>query len=220
MFRFLKKIVRVCVFKFKYGSKLVCDFSVNIGADSEFEGMNRIHPNASFSGVLGFGSYIGGNAQIIGKVGKFTSIAPGVTINPGIHPLTLPYLTTSPAFFSTRKQNGGTFVDKQYFEELRYADTEKKYAVIIGNDCWIGQNAFIVGGVTIADGAVVLAGAVVTKDVAPYAILGGVPAKVLGYRFDNDDINFLLNFKWWEKDVSWLKENHHLLRDIDRLKRV
>ena len=68
------------------------------------------------------------------------------------------------------------------------------------------------------DGAVVLAHAVVTKDVPPYAIVGGVPAKVIGYRYDEDTIDFLLKVKWWNKDKKWFKEHWELLCDIDKMK--
>ena len=96
--------------------------------------------------------------------------------------------------------------------------TEVKEIPEIGNDVWIGENVFFQGGVIIGDGAVVLAGAVVTKNVPPYAIVGGVPAKVLKYRYDEETIKFLLGFKWWDKDVNWLRDNWQLLCDIDKLK--
>jgi hypothetical protein len=134
--------------------------------------------------------------------------------------MTAPFATTSPMFFSLKKQNGHTLATEQYYEELVFADTEKKYPVIIGSDCWIGQGVFITGGITIGDGAVVLAHAVVTKDVPPYAIVGGVPAKILKYRYDEETIKFLLDFKWWNKDISWLRNNVDLLRNINNLKKA
>lgn len=90
--------------------------------------------------------------------------------------------------------------------------------VTIGNDCWIGQRAILIGGITIGDGAVVMAGAVVTKDVPPYAMVGGVPAKIIKYRYDEETIDFLLKAQWWNRPIEWLKENHALLCDIERLK--
>ena len=72
----------------------------------------------------------------------------------------------------------------------------------IGNDVWIGQGAFIKGGVTIGDGAIVAAHAVVVKDVPPYAVVGGVPARVIKYRFDEDAIKDLLEIKWWNYDLA------------------
>ena len=73
-----------------------------------------------------------------------------------------------------------------------FVDNDNKWIVNIGHDCWIGEHVFMVGGVTVNNGAVVLAHAVVTKDVPPYAIVGGIPAKVIGYRYDEETIAFLL----------------------------
>jgi hypothetical protein len=72
----------------------------------------------------------------------------------------------------------------------------------IGNDVWIGDRAFIMAGVRIGDGAVVAAGAVVTKDVPPYAVVGGVPARIIKYRFDQPTVDKLLELKWWRYDIS------------------
>ena len=160
---------------------------------------------------MGYGSYIGPYCEITANIGRFTSIAPYVKTNSGIHPYTYPYVTTCPMFFSTRKQNGYTFADKMVFNE----SAER---LEIGNDCWIGENVFITGGVRIHDGAVVLAGAVVTKDVPPYAVAGGVPAKVLKYRYDEETIKFLLDCQWWNLDIQWLKHNWALFTNIEALK--
>ncbi|MDO6803818.1 CatB-related O-acetyltransferase [Wenyingzhuangia sp. 1_MG-2023] len=217
MKRFLMNIIRFYMLKKKHGKKLVFDSTVTIAMASTFEGMNKLHPYSKFHGHLGYGSYIGGYAEIVGKIGKYTSIAPRVVINPGMHPFEVPYVSTSPAFVSTRKQNGSTFVNKSKFEEIKYV--EETYSVVIGNDCWIGDGVFINGGITIADGAMVLAHAVVTKDVPPYAIVGGVPAKVLRYRYDKETIDFLLNFKWWDKGEEWLKRNIDKMQNITLLKK-
>jgi acetyltransferase-like isoleucine patch superfamily enzyme len=160
---------------------------------------------------MGYGSFIARNCEIEAQIGRFTSIAPFVRTNHAFHPYTYPFATTCPMFFSLMRQNGETFAEQQMFNEFKPLPS-------IGNDCWIGENAFICGGVSIGDGAVVLAGAVVTKDVPPYAIVGGVPAKIIKYRFDENDIKFLLDFKWWDKDISWLKTNWKMLLDIELLK--
>lgn len=76
-------------------------------------------------------------------------------------------------------------------------DLKEHNEVKIGNDVWIGTRAMILDGITIGDGAVIGAGAVVTKNVPPYAIVGGVPAKIIKYRFSQDKINELLASQWW-----------------------
>ena len=179
--------------------------------ESVFEGANHLYESVVFDGHMGYGSFIGEKSNISGTIGRFTSIAPYVDWNPGVHPYEAPFATTCPMFYSTRKQNGVSFANKQCFDEY-------KGGVTIGNDCWIGQHVFLVGGVTIGDGAVVLAGAVVTKDVPPYAIVGGVPAKIIRYRYDEETIKWLLNIKWWNNSIKWFGEHWELLTDINKLK--
>lgn len=124
-------------------------------------------------------------------------------------------------FFSTemsKQQNGDTFATRQCFNELSYYDDKNKLVVKIGNDCWIGEGAFLIGGVNIHDGAVILAHAVVTKDIPPYAIVGGVPAKIVGYRYNPEDIDFLLKTKWWDNTPEWFENNWELLNNLSKLK--
>lgn len=205
----IKHIIKYLYLKFKWYKKLSFSYSSEITRHSIFEGMNKIYSNSSFDGYMGMGTYIASNSHIQGKIGKYTSIASGCNVIQGIHPYTYPYVSTSPVFFSLAKQNGHTFTDKQIIEEFKYA--EGKYPVSIGNDCWIGYGVSIIGGTTIGDGAIVLAGAVVTKDVPPYAIVGGIPAKILKFRYKQHDIEFLLNIQWWNKEIQWLKLNKDLL---------
>ena len=93
--------------------------------------------------------------------------------------------------------------------------------VIIGNDVWVGYGAMILSGITIGDGAVVGAGAIVTKDVPPYAIVAGNPARILRYRFDPAAIDYLLQIRWWDWPISKIRKDLAALMDIkgeDRLK--
>lgn len=122
-------------------------------------------------------------------------------------------------FFSTLLQCGSTYVKcEQPYDEYKYADEQHQVPVIIGNDCWINSHVKIISGVTIGDGAVVLAGAVVTKDVPSYAIVGGCPARIIKYRYNTEDIAFLMNLQWWNLDEKWLQNNSDLFCHIENLK--
>ena len=131
-------------------------------------------------------------------VGAFCSIAGGVKIMCGGEHRT-DAVTTYPVFELLLKKP----------EPIQYARTD--HGVTIGNDVWIGQNAMVTAGVTIGDGAVVGANAVVTKDVPPYAIVGGVPAKLIRYRFPPETVSKLLALRWWEWDDDKIKAEAHLL---------
>lgn len=142
-------------------------------------------------------------------IGKFCSIAPGVMCGMGNHPVNK-YVSTHPMFYSANHLAQISLADKSYYSEYE--------PVEVGNDVWIGANAIIKGGVKIGDGAIVGAGAVVTKDIPPFAIVGGVPARVIKYRFDKAEIDYLLGYKWWDKDLSWLRSNWKEFHDIKTFK--
>ena len=216
----LKKILKYLILKIKCSRKCNFDISSSIALNAEFEGMNKIHKFVKFSGKMGFGSYIGAYSELNAQIGRFCSISRFVVCNNGIHPYRAPFVSTAPCFYSlnrNKSQNGGTFAQQQLFQEFAYADEEKKYDVIIGNDVWICEGVFLNGGVTISDGAVVLAHAVVTKNVPPYAIVGGVPAKIIGYRYDEQTIEWLLEKKWWNNDEDWFRQNWLLMSDVKKL---
>lgn len=120
------------------------------------------------------------------KIGAFCSIAGNVAIGPSQHPLS--FLSTHPFQYLGRDKLMPKY--KVHFEHAK--------PVEIGNDVWIGANALIMDGIKVGDGAVVGANAVVTKDVPAYAIVGGVPAKLIRYRFEPKVIEKLLALKWWD----------------------
>lgn len=203
----IKKLIKKIKIKLKYGKKVKLSLGSNIGKNTVFGGYNFIGNNAILDGEIGFGSYIGDNSRISGKIGKFCSIAPDVKVVSYFHP-TDTIVSTHPLFYSNKNCVGlKPFYEKSIYEETRFADKDKKYHIVIGNDVWIGNGTTIIAGVTIGDGAVIAAGAVVTKNIEPYAVVGGVPAKEIKKRFTEKQIEELLNFKWWDKDIKWLKEN-------------
>jgi acetyltransferase-like isoleucine patch superfamily enzyme len=218
MYGFIKKLLKFVFLRVKFSKFVMFSFSVDIGRYATFEGMSKLYPNSSFNGKLGFGSYIGPRSKVHADIGRYTSIGPDVKVIEGTHPYTYPYVTTSPCFFSIAKQNGDTYTNFQLFDEQLKLGGDSNVPVKIGSDCWVGDRVLIIGGVTIADGAMILAGAVVTKDIPPFAIVGGVPAKILNYRYDKETIDFLLKFKWWDKDAVWLKHNAGLMNNMENLK--
>ena len=197
-----------------YGNIILGKNVIIDGNRCVFEGGNKIENNSFFkNSVLGYGSYIGERGSFIStKIGRYCCIGPDVHTIMGTHPVS-EFVSTHPAFFSTRKQAGFTYVDKDCFEEIVFAD-ENENAVVIGNDVWIGARATILQGVTIGDGAIIAAGAVVTKDVPPYAIVGGIPAHIIKYRFNEDDIEFITRNPWFDKPAEWLQTNAAAFRSI------
>ena len=93
-------------------------------------------------------------------------------------------------------------------------------APVIGNDVWVGMNVIIMRGVTIGDGAVIAAGSVVTADVEPYSIAGGIPAKHIRYRFSKEIIESLLEIRWWDWPEEKIRKNVHLFYDIENFIRM
>lgn len=193
-------------------------FSSFLSHRCKFEGLNMVCENSSYYGNMGYGSYIGPNSNVCADIGRFTSIGPNCMYIAETHPFQEPFVSTSPYFYSKNNYKNPshvTFAKENIFDEYRYYDSERKISNNIGSDCWIGANVTLIGGVSVGDGAVVLAHAVVTKDVPPYAIVGGVPARVIKYRYDEQKVDFLIKTKWWNNKYEWFMENWQLLCNID-----
>ena len=165
----------------------------------------RIGDNTWLKGSVGSYSYIGKGCRLNAHIGKFCSIAPGVKVVVGTH--STEYLSSSPVFLSTQRQCGITFTENDVVEEELLVDKGQEIAVEIGNDVWIGENVLIKGGIKIGDGSVIGMGAVVTKDIEPFSIVGGVPAKMIRKRFSDEVIKNICQIKWWNWDENWLREH-------------
>jgi len=150
---------------------------------------------------MGEESYINsGSVVLSGSIGRYCSI--GYHCQIGLPEHSLDGLSTSPRVYNDPKINTAR---KKHGE---FANPPQ-----IGNDVWIGSLAVVLQGVTIGDGAVVAAGAVVTKDVPPYAIVAGVPARILRKRFSDQVIEHILNDPWWQKPSSELSAYYEDLSD-------
>jgi acetyltransferase-like isoleucine patch superfamily enzyme len=174
-----------------------------------FDSKSKLHPNVHVlencivnNSEINSYTYLGKNCLVQNTtIGKFCSIANEVLIGLGNHPLDL--LSTSPLFY--RIQN--PFQLKLVEENL---DVVEYKPIEIGNDVWIGTRSIIMDGVIIGHGAVIAANSVVTKNIPAYAIVGGVPAKVIKNRFTDSKITELLELKWWEWDLEKIKTYYNL----------
>ncbi len=138
------------------------------------------------------------------KVGRYCSISTGLVILDSHHPMDL--VTTSIITFRPSNDLVRDFTSPEQTSQYNWHKFDRRNYPLIGNDVWIGRNVTLRMGITIGDGAVIAAGSLVTKDVPPYAVVGGNPAKVLKYRFSEDVIDNLLKLKWWNYDPTQICE--------------
>lgn len=196
---------------------------VEFGKRCRFEGHNLLSRGTYLRNVsMGFGSYTGDNCFLRStRIGRYSCLGPNVIVAIGRHP-THDFVSIHPAFFSVSCPVGFSFVSRDKFEEVKFAidDGRNRYCVDIGNDVWIGANATIVDGVTVGDGAVIAAGSVVVNDVAPYSIVGGIPAREIRKRFSDKDIERLMRVKWWEWDNAFIAKNAECFESMEAFSAV
>lgn len=174
-------------------SNVVFGHNININK-SNFSGDNIINDNCSINNsTIGYKTYVSRNCRILNAtVGKFCSIAKEVIIGLPKHPVD-EFISSHPFIY----KNYIDFNHEFRFNEFPFTE--------IGNDVWIGERSIIVGDIKIGDGAIIAAGSVVTKEVAPYSIVGGVPAKLIRYRFSTNIVNDLKKMNWWDWSDSRIK---------------
>ena len=175
-----------------------------------FQGRVNLAANVKLRNCsIGANTYISNNSQLINcDIGRYCSIGPEVLAGLGLHP-SKTFVSTHPAFFSPKNASPVSYVDDQKFVEHK--------RIKIGNDVWIGARVYLIDGINIGDGAILAAGAVVTGDVEPFSIVGGVPAKEIRKRFSEEQIKFLLDLRWWDMGEEWIEAKAHLFDDINKL---
>ena len=188
------------------GKHLTLEYLCEVSG-STFSEYNTIRKYARVrDSSFGSYSYVSRESQVYhASVGKFTCIGPQVIIGPGEHPTQ--FVSSHPIFYSTMGQSNPVIVEENLFDEFPRTH--------IGNDVWIGARAIIRTGLTIGDGAIIASGAVVVQDVAPYSIVGGVPAKPIRYRFSEEEIKAIRATRWWDNDLEWLRAHKEAFADVN-----
>ena len=201
----IKKILKRCIMFYTHNTNQITTYET-VSLQSKLQNCTlekdvSISAGANISNTtIGYLSSIGRSTKVVHTdIGKYCAISWDTTINALGHPynhLTVsafPYVPHVGNFVKVRKQN--------------------YQRVLIKNDVWIGANSVIMPGVTIGNGAIIGAGAVVTKNVPDYAIVAGVPAKIIKYRFSEEIILRLLDLQWWDLDPKIIKEHIELWGD-------
>ncbi len=197
-----------------------CHSGVIFDPKNKFEGNNTLLSNTRvYKSKVGMFTYISSNSLISNtKIGRYSSIGNWVSTGIGRHPTN--FVSSHPLFHSEIVSKSLGFVPYDSVGEKyeTHKILESGYYVEIGSDVWIGDRVLIMDGIKIGDGAVIGAGSIVNKNVEPYEVVAGIPARHLKYRFSKTEVEFLVSLKWWDKDQKWIKKNANLFSDFSNLK--
>lgn len=213
MIKYIAKRIICLFYKIKYFKKVTIHISSTILGNCIFEGRNKIGAHNYLRNVnIGLFTNIGDNNQFsFAKIGRFCSIGSNITLITATHPLNL--VSTHHIFYKSIGHKE-SFNEKDLYNDRITIDNG--LSLDVGNDVWIGDRVIIKGGIHIKDGAVIGMGAVVTKDVPPYAIVGGNPAKIIRYRFEASIVEQLLEIEWWNWPKDKIKEKAILFLDLQK----
>ena len=192
------------LFTAKYGKNVFVARGVDITNCQFEEYVNLAHDASVMNSRIGKRTSVGRYTIIRNsEIGRYVSLSWRCTIGADAHPY-------------DRISGSGAFYQKKYGLLKENAPKDRPPVTVVGNDVWIGCDVIIVAGVKVGDGAIIGAGSVVTKDVPPYAIVAGVPAKIIRYRFDEETQKQLLASKWWEFDDETYRKNISLfMKPVD-----
>lgn len=209
----MKNLIRLIYHKIKH-PKAKISLTSKVSLDSVLDQEVTILKHCKVGSCkIGKGTYVGAKSVIErSEIGPFTSIGSEVMCGMGSHPLN--FISTYPGFYS-KNASGSKWLGVEH-------ETAEFEPVKIGADVWIGARALIMGNVNIGHGAVIAAGAIVTKDIPPFAIVGGIPAKIIRYRFNPDTIKLILESNWWNNSFETLskvaKDSNDPIKFINQLK--
>lgn len=209
---FLKFLFNVFIkVRYRFNGKCRFSFKTILNSKTFLENSVRLGPGHFENSSIGFGTYVASGILSNCTVGRFCSIGHNFSYVGVTHPTD--FVSTYPGFYdSLSKPLFSTHSNKKFKE---YLLTKNSKAIEIGNDVWIGNNVVCKGGITIGDGAIIGYGSNVTKDVPPYSIVAGNPAKIIRYRFNQDIINTLLLKRWWEWPLEKIKNNRDSFLNIN-----
>lgn len=163
---------------------------------------------------MGNFSYVSNYSRLVNvNVGSFCSIGPHVQIGLAPHPSRI-FVSTYPAFYSDYNEG----CPRSFRKNKVFNDAVPETG--IGNDVWIGSDVIIPGGIKIGTGAIVATGSVVVKDVPPYAVVGGNPAKIIRYRFSEEQIKALLESEWWNWPIEKIRQHVDDFSDFEKFQEV